>query len=131
ARPSGLAKRLAPGGSLGGARETERLSGCGYAPTSAIFRPRHLCLVGVNYSCAAATIRTVHSSSLLPSSSRGPVGCGKRAAFSKGCGRVPVGGWGRQPSIPRQTAGRGDGGAGEEGALSTEDLRKTATPAAQ
>ena len=28
-------------------------------------------------------------------------------------------GWRRQPSIPRQTAGRGDGGAGEEGEFST------------
>ena len=33
-------------------------------------------LAGVNYSCAAATIRTVQPSSLLPSPSRGPVGCG-------------------------------------------------------
>ena len=72
-------------------------------------------LAGVNYSCAAATIRTVQPSSLLPSPSRGPVGCGKRVAFSKGCGRVPGAGWGRQPSIPRQTAGRGDGGAGGRG----------------
>ena len=32
-------------------------------------------------------------------------------------------GWGRQPSIPRQTVGRGDGGAGEEGAFSTGGAR--------
>src|SRR5436305_2976784 len=57
---------------------------------------------------------------LLSSPSLWPVGCGKRAAFSTGCGRVPGGGWGRQPSRPRQTAGRGDRGSGGEGAFSTE-----------
>ena len=46
-------------------------------------------VLDVNYSCAAATIRTVHSP-LCPSSSW-PAGCGKREAFSKGCGRVPGG----------------------------------------
>jgi hypothetical protein len=46
-------------------------------------------ILDVNYFCAAATIRTVHPP-LCPSSS-GPAGCGKRAAFSKGCGRVPGG----------------------------------------
>ena len=56
--------------------------------------------------------------SLLPPPSW-PPGCGKREAFSKGCGRVPAAGRGRQPSITRQTGGRGDGGPGEEGVFST------------
>jgi hypothetical protein len=60
-----------------------------------------------------------------PSPPRGPAGCGKRAAFSKGCGRVPGGGRGRQPSIPRQTAGRGDGGPGEEGRFPQKTCGKT------
>ena len=47
-------------------------------------------LPGVNYFCAAATIRPVHPP-LSSISSSWPVGCGKRAAFSKGCGRVPGG----------------------------------------
>ena len=48
-----------------------------------------------------------------------PEGCGNRAAISKGGGRVPGDGRGWQPSTPRQASGRGDGGAGEEGAIST------------
>jgi len=51
--------------------------------------------------------------------------------FPRGVGGCRVGGWGRQPSIPRQTAGRGDEGAGEGGTLSTEACGKTITTAAQ
>jgi len=74
---------------------------------------------------APASLRQYPLSSASPP--WGPAGCGKRAAFSKGCGRVPGGGRGWQPSIPRQTAGRGDRGPGEEGYFPHKPCGKTAT----
>ncbi len=58
-------------------------------------------LDGVNYLCAAATIRTVHSSSSR-ARRRGRWAVGNAQRFPRGVGGCRVGGGGRQPSANTQ-----------------------------